>query len=91
MKTRNLYADLVFKVWYFIKKASVAIVSVIPAKRIYIKKNRTSKIFIRDDEFSNIPEKHHHQPTSKPVVEKQTLLRETKKQKRQDHKPGFNS
>jgi len=34
MKTNNFYTKLVFSVWYFIKKASMAIVSAFPTQKI---------------------------------------------------------
>jgi len=81
MKTNNFYTILVFSVWYFIKKASMAIVSAFPTQKIHSKRNRRSKIYIRDEESISRSEKHYHRPMSKPAVEKQTLLKETKKQK----------
>ena len=81
MKTKNIYADLLFRFWGFIKKVSTAIVSAIPNQNFYSTKNRKSKIFIRDEESASSSEKHYHRPISKPVVEKQTLIKETKKQK----------
>ena len=67
--------------WGFIKKVSIAIVSAVPNQNIYSIKIRKSKIFVRDEESANSSEKLYHRPISKPVVEKQTLIKEAKKQK----------
>ena len=81
MKTHNIYTNIIFSIWYFIKKASIAIVSAVPAEKIYSTKSRKSKMYIVDEESKNDKEKHYHRPISKPVVEKQTLTKEAKKQK----------
>jgi hypothetical protein len=57
------------------------IVSGIPRERITLKpKNKTPLLSKKEDLKSNT-EKHYHRPLAKPVVEKQTLLKETKKRK----------
>ena len=81
MKPNNIYSNLIFRVWLFIKKASMAIVSAVPAEKVYSTKNRKSEVYIRDEDSKNDQEKHYHRPISKPVVEKQTLIKEVKKQK----------
>ena len=81
MKANNIYTDFVFKIWYLIKKVSMAIVSAIPGEKVYSRKTRISKTYFRDKNLNKDPEKHYHQKISKPAVEKQTLIKETKKQK----------
>ena len=81
MKAKNIYTGFVYNVWYFIKKVSMAVVSAIPGETVYSKKNRISKTYFRDEDLHKDPEKHYHQKISKPAVEKQTLLKEAKKQK----------
>ncbi|KPL17474.1 MAG: hypothetical protein AMS23_06310 [Bacteroides sp. SM1_62] len=81
MKENNIYSGILLSIWYLIKRTSIAIVSAFPAEKVYSRKNRKSKIYIRDIETPDNPEKHYHRPMSKPAVEKQTLLKDSKKQK----------
>ncbi len=83
MKENNIYWSIVFGIWHFIRRASIAIVSAFPVEKVYSRKNRKSKIFVRDMAPSTHPEKHYHRPISKPAVEKQTLHKDVKKQKGQ--------
>ena len=80
-KAKNIYIDFVYNVWYLIKKASKAIVSALPSETVYSTKTRISKTYFRDEDLNKDPEKHYHQKISKPAVEKQTLIKESKKQK----------
>jgi hypothetical protein len=64
-----------------IKRVSTAIVSAVPGEKIYSGKTGKSRVYIHDADSKNDPEKHFHRPMSKPAVEKQTLIKETKKQK----------
>jgi hypothetical protein len=81
MKKNNVYFDVLKRLWDLIKKASIAIISGVPPQKFYLKRNRKSNIIIRNEELTHTSEKHYHRPISKPAVEKQTLLKETKKQK----------
>jgi hypothetical protein len=81
MKTDNIYTKVILSIWYFVKKASIAIVSAVPNQKIRPTELRKSKLYFLDEDFKDDKEKHHHRPISKPVVEKQTLLKEAKKQK----------
>jgi hypothetical protein len=82
MKTNNYYTDLIKHAWNLIKKVSMAIVTGIPADKVYTANTRKSTLHLRDEEINAGPEKYYHRPISKPAVEKQTILKESKKQKK---------
>ena len=81
MKANNIYSDFLFRVWLFIKKASIAIVSGVPTQNLYSTKSSESRLYMRDEESDAGSEKHYHQPISKPAVEQQTMTKESKKKK----------
>jgi hypothetical protein len=81
MKTQNICTKLILSIWYFIKKASIAIVLAVPYQKIRPTELRKTRLYFLDEGFKDDKEKHHFRPISKPVVEKQTLIKEAKKQK----------
>jgi hypothetical protein len=81
MKTRNVYMNVVKAVWNVIRKFSLAVVSGFPSQRISMTPERKSGIITRSGNFPKDREKHYHRPFSRPAVEKQTLLKESRKQK----------
>jgi len=68
-------------IWNFIANIATAIVSGLPREKVEIRP--TSKTILQkpNESFKPTSEKHYHRPTAKPVVEKQTLLKEEKKVK----------
>jgi hypothetical protein len=82
MKATNIYTSFLIKVWNLIKKVSMTIVAGIPTHKIYSENTTESRIYERDEETTTGSEKHYHRSRAKPAVEKQTLLKETKKQKK---------
>ncbi len=74
-----MYVKYFYGFLRFLGKIPKAIVSGIPTQKIYSKPDKVSKVYSGDDEVMHDFDKHHHKPESKPVVEKQTLLKETKK------------
>ena len=79
MKTTNIYSKYLNDFWSFISKVPKAIVSGMPSQKVYSKPNKESKVYLGDEEIKQDYEKHYHRPDSKTVVEKQTILKETKK------------
>ena len=82
MKPTSIYTGYLQSIWIYFSKIIKAIVSGIPSKKTYFKPNIKSRVSLRDEEIGSDTEIHHHRPFSKPVVEKQTLLKEAKKAKR---------
>ena len=82
MKTRNIYTDLIMHSWKLVKKVSIAIVSAIPTGKVFRSNASKSRVPRRNEEIGKGTDKYYHRPISKPAVEKQTLLKETKKQKK---------
>ncbi len=60
---------------------ATSIVSGLPRKKILTKPSNASVLQTRKVSFKPDSEKHYHRPVAKPFVEKQTLLKETKKPK----------
>ena len=81
MKPTNIYAGYLQSIWKYFTNIIKAIISGIPSNRVDTKPNQKSKVIVRDEEIRQDSEIHHHRPHSKPVVEKQTLLKESKKAK----------
>lgn len=81
MKPTNIYSSYLQSLWNCFNKIDKAIISGIPSNKVYFKPNKKSTLQIKNKEIGPDTEKHHHRPISKPVVEKQTLLKETKKAK----------
>ena len=81
MKTKNALSDNLKKFGNFFRKLVKAIVSGIPSEKIYTNPGGKSRIPINKLNVKSDIEKHYHKPVSKPVVEKQTLLKEKKKEK----------
>ena len=81
MKTTNIYSSYLQSLWNYFNKIAKTIISRIPANKIYLIPNKKSTVQIKNEEIGPNTEKHHHRPISNPVVEKQTLLKETKKAK----------
>jgi hypothetical protein len=82
MKSYNIYTQFVMKIWCFVKKVSMAIVAGIPQKRIYSGNTLKWRVLNRNEETDVGSEKYYHRRRAKPAVEKQTLLKENKKQKK---------
>jgi urate oxidase len=81
MKTTNIYSSYLQSLGNYFNKIAKTIISRIPTNKVYFKSNNKSTVQIKNEEIGPDAEKHHHRPISKPVVEKQTLLKETKKAK----------
>jgi len=60
-------------------KLATAIVSGLPRQKIVMKPENKTILQDKKASFKTDTEKHYHRPTAKPVVEKQTLLKEMKK------------
>jgi hypothetical protein len=75
MKPTNIYSSYLQSLWNYFNKIAKAIMSGIPSNKVYFKSNKKSTIQIKNEEIGPDTEKHHHRPISKPVVEKQTLLK----------------
>jgi hypothetical protein len=65
----------------FLVKIPTAIVSGLPRKKLLDTPVNKSILHTMDVERRSESEKHYHRPVAKPVVEKQTLLKEKKKAK----------
>ena len=81
MKTQNVYIKYFTDFWFFIRRGAKAIISGIPSQKVYSGPNRMSKVHMGDEKIKPDFEKHYHRPHAKPVVEKQTLRKESKKVK----------
>ena len=79
MKKTNTYFKYSNDLWRFVSKVIKAIVSSIPSEKVYLEPNKKAKVYMGDEEIKPDYEKHYQRPRSKPVVEKQTLLKEIKK------------
>lgn len=81
MKPTNMFSSYLQSFWNYFSKIVKAIISGIPTNKVYFNPNKKSTVQIKNEEIGPDTEQHHHQPISKPVVEKQTLQKETKKAK----------
>ena len=82
MRAKNsIYKMSLVYIWGIIRKISLAIVSGISSDKITIPLKKRSNILITKEEIKKDWDKHYHRPVSRPAVEKQTLLKESKKQK----------
>ncbi len=86
MKTKNVYIKYLNDFLRFLGKIPRAIVSGIASQKVYSRPNKKSTVYQSDEDVKPDVEKHYHRPVAKPVVEKQTLLKETKKVKGQHKK-----
>ena len=82
MKTTNIFLKRLNNFWDFISKVPKAIVSGMPLQKVYIKPKKEAKVYTSKEQIKKDNEKHYHRPASRPASEKQTLLKETKKVKR---------
>jgi hypothetical protein len=78
MKTQAAYLR---KIGRSIARISTAIVSGIPREQVLLKPRYSTTLQNRKLYAKPGSEKHYHRPMGKPAVEKQTLLKETKKAK----------
>jgi hypothetical protein len=65
----------------FFSKIATAIVSGLPRQKLISKPENKTILHSKKENFKIDIEKHYHHPIAKPVVEKQTLLKESKKAK----------
>lgn len=79
MKNKNVNQNWFYSIGNFLKQISIAIVSGFPSKKMYFKKERNTVVYQKQQNIVLDNEKHYHKPIAKPVVEKQTLLKEKKK------------
>jgi len=63
----------------FFGKIATAIVSGLPRQKFVSKPRNKTVLHSKNENFKADNDKHYHHPIAKPVVEKQTLLKETKK------------
>jgi len=67
--------------WNLIRKIAKAIVSGIPTEKTDLTPHQKSAVYNTQKKMKTDDQKHYHKPVGKPVVEKQTLLKEKKKAK----------
>ncbi|MCF8381183.1 MAG: hypothetical protein K9H49_16545 [Bacteroidales bacterium] len=79
MKHAKNESGFLQKVWNFIKRCCIAIVSGIPRQKVELKPPGKTSVYTHPKEKKAESEKRYHKPVAKPVVEKQTLLKEKKK------------
>lgn len=72
---------LLRNIWDFIVKISTAIVSGIPRDKFYSNPDKKLLIHKRKQRTAISNEKHFHRSISKPAAERQTLLKEKKKER----------
>ncbi len=60
---------------------ATSVVSGLPRDKYLLKPENKVIIHNKKETFKPDDEKHYHRPIAKPVVEKQTLLKESKKKK----------
>lgn len=65
----------------FMKKITTAIIAGIPDAGLKFKPWNRTTVYLKNKAVKPDIEKHYHRSKSKPAVEKQTLLKETKKAK----------
>ncbi|WP_346856460.1 hypothetical protein [uncultured Draconibacterium sp.] len=73
--------SLISRILRFCGKIVTTIVSGLPRERITLKPENKATLVNKKESFKRDDEKHYHRPVAKPVVEKQTLLKEVKKTK----------
>lgn len=81
MKRTKKESGFLQAVWNFIRRCCIAIVSGIPMQKVELKPQQKSTVYPPQKEKRTDSEKHYHKTVSKPVVEKQTLMKEKKKAK----------
>ncbi|MFC2087762.1 hypothetical protein ACFLSA_06350 [Bacteroidota bacterium] len=81
MKTSSINTGFLQTLHYLYNKITSSKIFIIPATRLVFKPNRKSTVQINYKEMKIDTEKHYHRTVAKPVVEKQTLLKEKKKAK----------
>ena len=69
------------KIEDFLAKIATSIVSGLPKEKFFLKPRKETILQERKTTLKSDSERHYHQPMSKPAVEKQTLLKEKKKNK----------
>ena len=79
MKKQKTYIKYLNRLWHSLSKVIKAFVSGISPEKVNLKPNQNTKVYIEDEVIKIDREKHYHRPFNKPVAEKQTLLKETKK------------
>ena len=79
MKTKTLEFTRFNYLGNFFRRISIAIVSGLPREKILLKPENVTIMQPRKESYKPDSEKHYHHPLAKPVVEKQTLLKNKKK------------
>ena len=77
------YIGIVKRIWHYVVVVSKAVVSIIPARKLYTSTTYVKKLTEYDEKMIKNTNKYYHHPRSKPVSEQQSLLKENKK--RQKH------
>ena len=81
MRTKTPEFTQLKKLGDFFRKIATAIVSGLPRQTFVSKPMNKTVLYSKNENFKGDNKKHYHHPIAKPVVEKQTLLKETKKMK----------
>lgn len=81
MKATNIYQKYLNDFGRFLGKIPKAIVSGFPTKKVSFKPDRSEDVHLKNTAFKEDSEKHYHRPNPHASVEKQTLIKETKKAK----------
>ena len=79
MKASLINQAPIKSIWYFFSKIIIAIVSGMQGKKFYSKPFVKINFYQRNHEIKPDMKIHYHRPISRPVAEKQTLLKEIKK------------
>ena len=79
MKTTNATRSRLENVGGMIGNFAKAVVSGLPRNKVYIKTETKQTFHPQNRLLRSAYEKHYHRATGKPVVERQTLLKESKK------------
>ena len=62
------------------QKVCMGIVSAFPTEKVFSTNSNSSRVILKDEQVIKDTAKYYHRPRAKPAVEKQTLLKEGKKQ-----------
>ena len=81
MRSKTSRFNSLKSVGKLLSRIITAVVSGLPRKEIVFKPEINSRVQNRKENIKTDNEKHYHHPISKPVVEKQTIIKEKKKVK----------
>lgn len=81
MKTKPSKSNPLKILGGFFAKIVKAILSGITKEKVFLKPTNATILQTKKEHFKPNSEKHYHRPIAKPPVEKQTLLKESKRPK----------